>query len=96
MFVGRCPTGDDPMTVIVETLCTGVLAADSYTGNVGAALNKCHMDCSNRGLCDYSTGICQCFNGFYGANCAITDPNLAYDYWNKGTGPYNKARQRIY
>lgn len=27
------------------------------------------MDCSGRGLCDYSTGICKCFKGFYGERC---------------------------
>ncbi|RYG43288.1 hypothetical protein EON68_00635 [archaeon] len=24
------------------------------------------MDCSSRGLCDYSTGTCNCFKGFAG------------------------------
>lgn len=31
--------------------------------------NICHVDCSNRGKCNYNTGICTCFEGFYGANC---------------------------
>ena len=28
-------------------------------------------DCSGRGLCDYASGSCQCFSGFYGPRCQI-------------------------
>jgi hypothetical protein len=27
------------------------------------------MDCSGRGLCNYGTGECQCFRGFFGERC---------------------------
>jgi hypothetical protein len=27
------------------------------------------MDCSGRGLCDYTTGVCKCFKGFFGERC---------------------------
>jgi hypothetical protein len=27
------------------------------------------MDCSGRGLCDYTKGACQCFKGFFGERC---------------------------
>jgi hypothetical protein len=35
--------------------------------NDGATTPK--KDCSGRGLCDYTTGICKCFTGFYGERC---------------------------
>ena len=27
------------------------------------------MDCSGRGLCDYTQGVCGCFKGFTGERC---------------------------
>jgi len=38
---------------------------DPMNGDGGAQ----GMDCSGRGLCDYSTGICKCFKGFFGERC---------------------------
>ncbi|TYZ50992.1 hypothetical protein PybrP1_012826 [[Pythium] brassicae (nom. inval.)] len=68
----RCPSGDDPMTTVDETDCGGKLAPGGVgTGETG---NKCHIDCSNRGKCDYTTGTCACFSGFYGSNCASLSP----------------------
>jgi len=36
---------------------------------LGADGGKEGMDCSGRGLCDYTTGTCQCFKGYYGERC---------------------------
>lgn len=67
----RCPSGDDPDTVEDETDCEGKNQSNGLSESVGMAGNKCHIDCSNRGLCDYATGICQCFAGYSGHNCNI-------------------------
>jgi hypothetical protein len=64
----RCPSGDDPITKSIdETDCSGL----NLTGgiDVGEDGNKCHVDCSNRGVCDYDAGVCRCFHGFKGSNC---------------------------
>jgi hypothetical protein len=31
--------------------------------------NEAGRDCSGRGVCDYSSGICACFTGFFGTKC---------------------------
>eukprot|EP00941_MAST-03F_sp_MAST-3F-sp1_P001949 g1949.t1 len=33
--------------------------------------NKENIVCSNRGLCDYATGICKCFNGYTDFDCSV-------------------------
>ena len=35
--------------------------------------NKCHIECSNRGLCDRKIGVCTCFKGFHGNACETLD-----------------------
>lgn len=49
----------------------------------GAEGNKCHLDCSGRGLCDYTTGICKCFDMYYGDNCSKRHP-IKYLRWVLG------------
>jgi len=63
----RCPSGDDPITPEDETDCYNKTAKSSHA--VGGRGNLCHVDCSNRGLCDYEFGECDCFPGFTGKNC---------------------------
>jgi len=70
----HCPSGDDPVTSVDETDCNDVgtnATRPNYYGEFGNGTtgNLCHVDCSNRGLCDYASGLCHCFTGHYGENC---------------------------
>ncbi len=65
----------------MESDCEDKLAKNSrYYGEAG---NLCHVDCSNQGICDFSSGTCQCFDGQYGLNCNTNSPSTVYDIWNK-------------
>lgn len=63
----RCPSGDDPTTSTDETDCEGKNMVNGT--ELGQEGNLCYVECSNRGTCDYSTGICTCLPGVYGSNC---------------------------
>ena len=69
----HCPSGDDPSTAFNETDCsyrTQRLDNDARNRVNGTAGNLCHVDCANRGVCDYTQGICKCFVGYQSLSCA--------------------------
>lgn len=74
---GRCPSGNDPSTFTDDEDCEGVTAPGGR--GVGLAGNKCLVQCSNRGFCDEEIGACECFKGYYGSNCNISEVVVGFE-----------------
>jgi hypothetical protein len=62
-------TGSSKQAVLSKTPGTNTAADSTYTILGGQVGNLCHVDCSNRGACDASSGECQCYEGYYTVNC---------------------------
>jgi hypothetical protein len=56
----ECPSGSDPM---------GGPGGSGVWDNAGSSTTGTALDCSGRGVCDYSTGTCKCAQGFFGERC---------------------------
>jgi hypothetical protein len=83
----HCPSADNPRTVENELDCFNVRAKNSiHKGQQG---NKCQVDCANQGICDYTTGSCQCFDGYFGPACNTIDGHVRYSFWQN----YNPSTQ---
>ena len=86
----RCPTGDDPYTTVDERNCYLKNQLNPSWPEKGVLGNICHVDCSNRGTCDYKTGTCNCYEGFSGQNCGQSSragvhraaSTLPPDFWD--------------
>jgi len=73
----HCPSADDPITVTTdETDCYNVVAPGGQ--GVGQPGNLCHVDCANRGVCDYSKGECKCFADHYGHDCSLREGKMEW------------------
>ena len=59
-----------------EIDCEGIIPTGGVTP--GEAGNLCQVDCSNRGICDYGTGVCKCFDDYFGSNCSLTGSDINY------------------
>jgi len=55
----ECPSGPDPQ---------GGPDGDGFNLSGGKVEFR---DCSGRGICSYSTGLCTCFQGAYGEDCSL-------------------------
>lgn len=72
---GQCNTGGSYINKAgVSTLCstlTNNLSAGSDCASGGNIGTQEQRDCSGRGICDYETGVCKCFSGFFGDSCNV-------------------------
>ena len=86
----RCPSGNNPYSNKIETDCfrktqtVDGMVVQFGGREVGRLGNVCHIDCSNRGICDYNTGTCKCFEGSWGDDCSqlANAGNSRADYSN--------------
>jgi hypothetical protein len=57
-----CDKGYRGVTCDMEECPSGLDPLGGYGSEAG-------RDCSGRGLCDYESGMCKCFDGFFGTAC---------------------------
>lgn len=57
----ECPSGVDPLG-----------GSNTLDKSMKPDINSQHRDCSGRGTCDYSTGLCKCYSGYSGEGCQTT------------------------
>jgi hypothetical protein len=59
---------------------------DILKGRLG---NICQVDCSNRGICDYLTGQCKCFEGSWGEACqSLSNTGVHVLHAGSGAGSF--------
>ncbi|KAJ1461467.1 hypothetical protein M885DRAFT_432566, partial [Pelagophyceae sp. CCMP2097] len=63
----HCPSGRDPSASTDGLDCANKTAP--LGRGKGGAGNLCHVECSNRGKCNYEYGTCECYDGYIGYNC---------------------------
>jgi len=69
---GICNAGGDYMTPDHTTKhCGNSPNGVSQSDCANLPYSNQQRDCSGRGICDYDTGVCQCFSGFFGESCNI-------------------------
>jgi len=82
-FAGACTSGDQYQINVVTHTCTNgcmpYLAASTDAETVDASHiaistvtqgTKLNKECSGRGICDYESGICECFSGYTDESCS--------------------------
>lgn len=61
----ECPSGEDPQKA-TNVWSSDTINSQPYRTPLG---NYEHRDCSGRGICNYDTGSCTCFEGYKGTAC---------------------------
>jgi len=60
------------------TLMVGGSDTPLVIGTTGVKGTQENAVCSNRGLCDYDSGLCKCFNGFTDEDCSVQNALAMY------------------
>jgi len=64
-------SGNSPATFPSRNLPDGSFSSYGFTVTTTSDGNKENALCSNRGVCDYSSGLCRCFSGFTDFDCSV-------------------------
>jgi len=70
--------GNGAMLAGYYTLMVGGSDTPLVIGTTGVKGTQENDVCSNRGLCDYDSGLCKCFNGFTDEDCSVQNALAMY------------------
>lgn len=69
----ECPSDYDPLYGCGGGQCNAGAQDNANNDCTNKDISDCthdeQRDCSGRGICDYESGVCKCFSGFFGEAC---------------------------